>query len=199
VRTLKRRAKGLDADSFKPVARSDELAVEEVDDDLLIYDSSSGTAHSLSATAARVWRRCDGTTDIGGLSAELGLDRETVTRAVAELEESGLLETPPVVGVTRRQASVKLAKLGAVAASAPLVYSIAAPTPALAQTQNFCESLGCQTGCGACHQAGCACCGPGGGETKLCTQDCSDTFCNPPEFSGHCGTPVTSVSCNGVP
>ena len=171
--------------------------MEEVDDDLLVYDSTSGTAHSLSATAARFWRRCDGTKDIEGLSAELDLDRETVTRAVAELEQGRLLEAPPAVGVTRREASVKLAKLGAVAASAPLVYSIAAPTPALAQTQNFCEALGCQSGCGACHQAGCSCCGPGGGDIKLCTADCSDVNCNPPEFSGHCGTPVTSVSCNG--
>jgi hypothetical protein len=171
--------------------------VEEIDDDLLVYDSRADKAHSLSAPAARVWRRCDGRMDIDGLSAELDLDRETVTRAVAELESSGLLDTPPVVGVTRREASLKVAKLSAAAASVPLVYSIAAPTPALAQTQNFCESLGCQSGCGACHQAGCSCCGPGGGDIKLCTADCSTTNCSPPEFSGHCGTPVTSVSCNG--
>ena len=183
--------------SSKPLARSDELIVEEVGDDLLIYDEKTEKAHSLSASAARVWRHCDGTMDAEALGTELDLDPDTTTRALMELEDSGLLDSGPVDGVTRREASKKFAKLGAVAASAPLVYSVVAPAPALAATQNFCLNLGCQTGCGACHQAGCSCCGPGGGSTKLCTADCSPTNCTPPVFTGHCGTPVTSVSCNG--
>jgi hypothetical protein len=170
--------------------------VEEVDDDLLIYDSRTNKAHSLSAPAARVWRRCDGTMDIDGLSADLHMDEQTVARAVAELESCGLLDDPPVAGVTRR---VALKAGAAAAASAPLVYSILAPTPAMAQTQNVCGEQPCQSGCGHCFEIGCACCGPGGGDVKFCTQDCSDTFCNPPEFEGHCGTPVTSVNCAAGP
>jgi hypothetical protein len=182
--------------SAKPLARSEDLVVEAVDDDLLVYDQRNDEAHSLSAAAARVWRRCDGKTDVDRLSSELGLDSEIVTRAVVELDECGLLDSGPVAGVTRREATKRMAKVGAAAASAPLVYSIIAPTPALAQTQNFCVSLPCQNGCGPCHQVGCACCAPGGSNTKLCTADCSDVNCNAPLFSGHCGGPITSVSCN---
>jgi DNA-binding transcriptional ArsR family regulator len=185
--------------SSKPLARSDELGVEELDGELLIYDHRDNRAHSLGSEAARVWRACDGKTDVDALSARLDLEPETVARALVELEDAGLLDTGPVDGLTRRMATKKMARLGAAAASAPLVYSILAPTPALAQTNNACSETPCQSGCGHCFEIGCACCGPGGGDVKFCTQDCSDTFCNPPDFEGHCGTPVTSVSCASGP
>ena len=195
--SLIRRSKDVAMSSARPLARSEDLVVEAVDDDLLVYDQRNDEAHSLSAAAARVWRRCDGKTDVDRLSSELGLDSETVTRALADLDECGLLDGGPVAGVTRREATKKMAKVGAAAASAPLVYSIVAPTPALAQTQQFCLALGCQNGCGGCHQAGCACCGPGRANNKICTQDCSPANCNAAVFnSSQCGQPSQSVSCN---
>ena len=46
--------------SKKPLARSEELVIEELGDELLVYDERTQRAHCLSATAARVWRACDG-------------------------------------------------------------------------------------------------------------------------------------------
>lgn len=48
------------ADGF-PCARRDDLLVQEVLDELLIYDLRSHEAHFLSAAAAAIWRGCDGT------------------------------------------------------------------------------------------------------------------------------------------
>jgi hypothetical protein len=171
----------------KPVARADELVVEEVGEELLVYDQTNECAHSLGVAAARVWRACDGERSEKALSAELDMDADTVARALKELDECNLLDNgQKLTGMTRREATLKSAKLGAAAVSAPLIYSILAPVPALAATQQYCLALGCTDGCGECHQAGCACCGPGGNEDKICTQDCSSEFCNETIIKANC-------------
>jgi hypothetical protein len=192
----------------KPVAREDELVVEEVGEELLVYDQTNDTAHSLSVPAARVWLACDGERSAKGLSAELDLDADTVARALEELDECNLLDNgQPITGMTRREASLKTAKLGAAAVSAPLIYSILAPPAALAVTQAYCLGLlQCtpSTGggaCGTCHMAGCQCCGPGNPQepsVKICTADCTPTNCSEDVIENHCGPfPQPSPSCTG--
>ena len=194
------------------MARTDGLVVEDVGDEVLVYDQRNDQAHCLSRDAAMVWRVCDGRTSPAELATALSLEVETVDRAIAELESCGLFDHGPVAGITRRQATAKMAKVGVAAASAPMIYSIMAPTPALAASQNFCLSLSCtnpadpttccQTtgGCGTCHKNGCACCGPGNststGENKICTADCSCTNCTPAIIAAHCQTQGTTAACN---
>jgi hypothetical protein len=171
----------------KPLARADDLVVEEVGQELLVYDQTNECAHSLGVAAARVWRACDGETTTESLSAKLDMDADTVARAIEELHECNLLDSgQQLEGMTRREATLKGAKLGAAAATAPLIYSILAPVPAMAATQHYCVALGCTQGCGTCHQAGCACCGPGGNEDKICTGDCSATNCNEAIIKTNC-------------
>ena len=195
------------SDDSKPVARSEDLVVEEVGEELLIYDQANDTAHSLSAAAVRVWKACDGESSVKTLVTQLGMDGDTVKRALEELDDCNLLDNGSGNdGITRREATLKSAKIGAGVASAPLIYSILAPMPALAATQQYCLGIFSQctsdvdqTGCGVCHMAGCACCGPGsvsGPGTKLCTQDCSSTNCSPSVIFVHCGVNQPSSSCN---
>lgn len=180
--TLRRRRRYAEASSSRPLARSEELIVEAVDEDLLVYDQRSDEAHSLSTPAARVWRRCDGRTDIDALSTELDLDSETVVRALAELDECGLLDAGPVAGVTRREATTRVAKIGAAAAAAPLIYSIVSPFPAaadsltaLCEKNNIVAGHDCgnqaPTGCGSIK--GCCCCHNFGAplDPGVCTGD----------------------------
>ncbi len=184
----------------RPKARSEELLVEEVGDELLVYDQAHDRAHSLGTVAAAVWRASDGDTSVEVLAHKLDMDDETVARALEQLDECHLIDHgPDSPGMTRRDVTFKTAKLGAAAASLPLIVSIAAPAPAMAATQAFCLSLGCVKDCGDCHMAKCACCGPGNATTtatKICTQDCSDTFCNEEIRSEHCGTVSPSDACN---
>src|SRR3954470_9075829 len=130
----------------RPLARTADLLVEEFGDELLIYDQRSDQAHCLSPAAARVWRACDATTTVEQLGAGLELDHGTLAHALEELEACELLDSGPAAGVTRREATARLAKLGAAAATAPLIYSITAPAPAMAASQAFCTRLGCPTG-----------------------------------------------------
>jgi hypothetical protein len=185
-----------------PLARRDDLVVEDVADEVLIYDQRNDKVHCLSREAAMVWRVCDGRTSSSGLAESLELTQEAVDAAVDQLEAAELLESLPVPGITRREVTIRMAKVGGVAAAAPMIYSIMAPTPALAASQAFCLGLGCITiqGCGACHNCGCACCGPGnstsGGENKICTADCTTTNCTPEIIKAHCVTAGTTAACN---
>jgi hypothetical protein len=154
--------------SHKPLARSEDLIVEELGDEVLVYDSNVDVAHCLSPDAARVWQQCDGETPIETLTAQVGLSAERVEDALDELQRCHLLEQAPRLagdGHTRRELSLKVAKVGAAAAAVPLIVSVSAPTPAQAGTIRFCaefSSGNCgQEGSSGCQgTVGCCCCTP---------------------------------------
>ena len=158
-----------------PCARSEDLIVEELGEELLVYDMKADRGHCLSPMAARVWRRCDGRTPAKDIGAELDLDPDAVARALEELAACKLLEPTPKLtvvatngdGTTRRELATRFVKAGAVAAAAPLIVSVAAPTPAQAQTLAFCAQFTPQ-GCGPCAVNGCCCCVEQGGDGFLC-------------------------------
>jgi hypothetical protein len=153
----------------RPLARSQDLIVEELGDEILVYDERTDRGHCLSPEAARVWQRCDGRTPADGLSAQLGLDPDTIDRALSELEECDLLEATPELatngGTTRRDLAVKMVKVGGAVAAAPMIVSIIAPRASHAATPPppGCEALfTCLTDCGqtghGCQGTGCCCC-----------------------------------------
>ncbi len=158
-----------------PLARSEGLVTEELGNELLVYDLKSDNAHCLSATAGQVWQASDGKTATATIAAQLGLETDEVTRAVNELNDCELLVAPTLDGLalTRRDLSFKVAKVGAAAATLPLILSIAAPAAAQTQSQiAACAALsGASGSCGTCNQGGtpsiCCCChlGPG---NKFC-------------------------------
>jgi DNA-binding MarR family transcriptional regulator len=122
-----------DSSQFRPMARSDGLVAERVDDGVVIYDEHSQSAHYLSGAAAAVWDRCDGELSQSQIGAQLQLTPETVERAVAELVQAGLLEgRSDLHGYSRREAAIRLAQAGGAAFAAPLIYSVAVPASAFA-------------------------------------------------------------------
>jgi hypothetical protein len=206
----------------RPRARFDDLVIEEVDDELLVYDSANKRAHCLGATAARVWRACDGHTDVSALSEALELNAEVVRQALDELEALELLDTEGLKvvqtgngnGLTRRQLASRSARVGAGLAAAPLVYSIAVPSAsALATPTNLACALFSTNSCGVSSGAGavsgCCCCCQGGGDCKIggATSTCAmgptcpdgsapmcSSSCNP----NQCDEDVNSAGCCGV-
>lgn len=156
------------AQTSQPTARTAELIVEEMGDELLVYDQRNDQVHCLSSTAGKVWRACDGTNSSEQLGGALQMEAELVNRALAELEACGLLEGEAAAGMTRREATTRFAKIGAAAAAGPLIASVVAPTPALALTPCGTGGLGCQgffptnsnSSCPTrnCANNGCACC-----------------------------------------
>lgn len=174
----------------KPLARSDELLVEEVAGEVLIYDQQTNQAHCLGTAAAKVWRACDGRTSPEQLGVELELDNATVGRALEELLACGLLDLGPNSGVTRREVTTRLAKWGAVGASAPLIWSIVGPIPEAAATATVssCKldalATNCGTNCSASADRHCCCC---------CSQG-NNSPCVP--SSSHCCYPTALCPAN---
>jgi hypothetical protein len=120
-----------------PRARKDGLLVEELGDELLLYDRDSHTAHCLSPNAACVWRHCDGKRDVTELAVVAGVSEDLVADALHKLRDKNLLEAEPelmqstVAGLSRREAIGRVARYGAAAA---LIVSATAAPPAMASS-----------------------------------------------------------------
>jgi hypothetical protein len=134
---------------MKPVARSDRLIKQVVDQDTLVYDSTDDSACCLNSLASFVWRQCDGTHSVediaAALPADLGLSygvdpEDVVWEVLEELDAHGLLATPvkdaqdgESADMRRRQMVKLLAALPLLPAiqsiSAPISKSTASPAP----------------------------------------------------------------------
>jgi hypothetical protein len=120
--------------SDRPRARTSDLVVKELGDELLVYDVARQKAHSLNRVAAAVWRACDGTRGVAALRLAAGesgqaVPREVVQYALQTLGQAKLLEGPiGEGGLTRREVMARLGTAAAVAL--PLVTTITTPTAA---------------------------------------------------------------------
>src|SRR5438105_1313109 len=130
-------------ESYAPRARQEDLVIEGLGDETLVYDMRNHKAHCLNRTAALVWERCDGRSTVGEMTAaleeELGVRvrAEIVWVAIEQLNRAQLLtdDMPRAMaqrGLSRRAVIQKIG-LGA-AVALPLVTSILAPTTAEAST-----------------------------------------------------------------
>jgi hypothetical protein len=135
-----------------PPGRREGLIVEELDGELLVYDSERTHAHLLNPVAASVWQACDGLRDVAALAEVAGVSEDDVWRALSQLEERRLLdgELPRRMSgpeYSRRQAVRRMGLIGASAAfAAPLVKSIVVPTAAEAGASCVPEGGQCGTG-----------------------------------------------------
>jgi hypothetical protein len=136
-----------------PKARRDRLLVQEVGEELVVYDQARDRAHHLNRTAALVWRHCDGQRTAADLAVLLQnewrapVDEQLVWLALDRLGRAHLLREPipPPVGharVTRRQVLQTLGVVGGITLLMPVVTSINAPV--LAQTV---RAGGCEGNC----------------------------------------------------
>lgn len=148
--------------SFKPVARKENLVIQEAADEVLVYDLKSNKAHCLNSTAAFIWQSCDGANsidDIGSLLAEKSgsqVPAELVWLAVDQLQEKELLAKGASLsekGTSRRDVLKKMGLIAVVAM--PVVASLVAPKSAMASVSCACVTT---TDClpqPACPQVAC--------------------------------------------
>jgi hypothetical protein len=162
-----------------PRAREDRLVVQELPDEVLVYDLNRHKAHCLNRTAAFIWRHCDGRTSVAKLATLLRkelkspVDEAVVWLALDHLGRAHLLgeRVMPPAGaprLSRREVMRKLALAGALSVLLPAVTSIVAPTATEAASgclKTTCES-GKTSSCNGC--AGLACTD----DPKGCTTKC---------------------------
>src|SRR5688572_3371017 len=139
-----------------PTARKSGLVIQEVPDEILVFDLDSNKAHCLNLTAATVWKSFDGKTSIQEIASILekqsgkGVSDDVVWLAIDQLNENSLLEgqlTSKFAGQTRRDVIKKIGLASMVAI--PVVASLVAPRSAMANVSCACGGIGdsllCQT------------------------------------------------------
>jgi len=135
------------SNTHHPKMRRQGLVIDELPDEVLVYDLERDQAHCLNRTAALVWQSCDGNTTPSEIARRLQLEldadgkkdsrEEMVWLALAQLEKNHLLEDSVVVPTEFARLSRRrmIRGLGLAAAIAvPVVTSIVAPTAVEAAT-----------------------------------------------------------------
>ena len=131
------------AERLLPKARQEDLVVEALPDETLVYDLNRDKAHCLNPTAALVWSHCDGETPVSEMAAvletELGVpaDDSVVWMALDRLDRENLLEgTVELPGeaarYSRREMMRTLGRVAGLTLLLPAVSSIVAPLAAQA-------------------------------------------------------------------
>jgi hypothetical protein len=139
--------------SQRPIARKSGLVVQEVPDEVLVYDLETNKAHCLNKSAAMIWRSCDGNNSVSEI-AELvetqaggKVTEDFVWLAIDQLSENNLLESqiaPNFKGQSRREVIKRIGLASMIAI--PVIASLVAPQSALAAQSCNCNNPGqCST------------------------------------------------------
>lgn len=150
-----------------PQSRSEQLVIQEMADETLVYDLDRHKAHCLNKTASVVWSHCDGTTTVSEMAEilhrdlNLPVDEEVVWLAISQLGKAKLLDGPaqkPFTGAVpaRREVMKRMGLIGAAAMLLPVITSIVAPA-AVSAASCKAKGKGCTTGAECCSGV----CGPG--------------------------------------
>jgi hypothetical protein len=128
--------------SHRPIAKTHNHAVHDVEHETLVYNLDTDECYCLEGHAGTVWSLCDGTRTVDDLMAACGLageeGRHIILITLEQLRAKGLMEEPTLQGLGEeyrgmsRRAMLRRAALGA--AAVPLVSAIVAPTPLHAQS-----------------------------------------------------------------
>ena len=141
-----------------PMARHNGLVVQEMPDEVLVYDMDTNKAHCLNQSAAFVWKSCDGNNTVGDIVRQFEANgngkvtEDFVWLAIDQLNENGLMDSkiaPRFEGQSRRQVlrTIGLASMVAL----PVIASLVAPQKALGSA-----SCTCTAGGAPCPMSGCA-------------------------------------------
>lgn len=156
-----------------PARRKEDLIIQQVDDETLVYNRRNDQAHCLSRTAAAVWALCDGSTTIEDIASALHHDlaisggSAVALLALRDLEKAGLLEPgyrAPATVLSRREVAKRLGLAAAIAL--PLISTIVAPSPLMAAS---CIPAGGVCGNNQGQGQGLPCCGGHQCNNNRCT------------------------------
>ena len=126
-----------------PKTRHDDVVVQDLENEVLIYDLKINKAFCLNETSALVWRLCDGTKSVAEINqlisekSKLSVSEDIVWLALDQLKQDNLLANGDQVevefnGLSRREAIRKVG-LGSMIVL-PLISSLVAPPAAMAQS-----------------------------------------------------------------
>jgi len=182
----------------RPIARKDGLVIQEMPDEVLVFDMETNKAHCLNETAAFVWKACDGVNSVTEITKSFGnqsgkpVDENLVWLAIDQLNENNLLAEAVQTNYNGQSRREVIKKIGLAAVIAlPIVSSLVAPTAAFA--------VACSGTVASCTSPSGAACDAGTPCTGCATPPC---MCNGGTGAGSCvpttpGAPVTNDGTAG--
>lgn len=173
-----------------PFAKTDNFVVQNISDEILIYNLADNKAFCLNKTSAIVYQSCDGKTYFDELKDKSGFSEDLIHFTLSELNETGFVEIPsdyvsPLSGISRREAIKKVGLATMIAL--PLITSITVPVSANAASvclplstpctddndtqSDCCNGLRCVTNCVSCNPQGTI-------NSRYLNQTSADVLCN---------------------
>jgi hypothetical protein len=129
----------MDISQQRPVARQEGLVIQEMPDEVLVFDLETNKAHCLNETAAFVWKACDGKNSVAEITKLFGnqsgkpVEESLVWLAIDQLNENNLLAEKIQANFNGQSRREVIKKIGLAAVIAlPIVSSLVAPTAAYA-------------------------------------------------------------------
>ena len=124
-----------------PKVRKENLVVQELNGELLIYDLDANKAFCLNETSALIWQACDGNKDVSEIRNFVGkqlnssVTDDFVWLALDQLKKENLIENKEEIisvfdGMSRREVIRKVGLASVIAL--PLVAGLVAPKAAMA-------------------------------------------------------------------
>jgi hypothetical protein len=116
-----------------PQAKPENIVVQSLENELLVYDLEINKAFCLNETSAIVYQACDGKTDFADFKNKHNFPDEIILLALDSLQKENLLEksfVSPLKGISRRKVIRLIGKTSLVAL--PIIASLLAPTSAMA-------------------------------------------------------------------
>lgn len=147
-----------------PTSRRENIVMQELENEVLLYDLKANKAFCLNETLAVVWQECDGEKTIDEISQDLSqkfrqpISQDFVWLALDQLRKEKLLANADVIektfnGLSRREVIRKVGLASMVAL--PLISSIVAPIATNAQSVAGCAGLTCLSNSGFEGESGC--------------------------------------------
>ena len=130
-----------------PIARKSGIVIQEVPEEVLVYDLDTNKAHCLNQTAALIWNSCDGSRSISDIAKHVeslaggSVSDDFVWLAIDQFNENNLLEeqvTANFNGLSRRDVIKKIGLSTMIAI--PVIASLVAPPSAMAAASCGCNA-----------------------------------------------------------
>lgn len=134
---------------FLPAVKKENIVVQELDNEILIYDLIDNKAFCLNEASAIIWQLCDGTKTVSEISQTAGkklnskISEDFVWLALDQFKKDKLIATEyesVFQGMSRREVIRKVGFASMVAL--PIVASMIAPTSANAASTCVCMTPG---------------------------------------------------------
>lgn len=140
-----------------PVARAENILIQEVGDELVVYDQETNESHCLNPIVTNVWHFCNGQNtfedivrllerELNGSGSQVSVNTEKLVQlSLEELKNHKLIvfkeytiKPPEGSFVSRRKVVKSAALVGgfAIGSASPLIKSIIAPEPSMAASGN---------------------------------------------------------------